>query len=96
MIGCQRKMVRCLAFCKVCIFHFPKLTATRSSNKNLLSSNKSLYFRIYMFEETDICRAVPHALVRASCMYINRKVIAFLDVYQAGAAEHILFEGGLN
>jgi hypothetical protein len=26
--------------------------------------------------------------------YINRKVIAFLDVYQAGAAEHILFGGG--
>ena len=29
-----------------------------------------------------MARAVPHALVRASCMYINMKVIACPDVYQ--------------
>ena len=30
-----------------------------------------------------MARAVPHALVEAICIYINTKVIACLDVYQA-------------
>jgi hypothetical protein len=35
-----------------------------------------------------MARAVPHALVMASRMYVNTKVVACLHVYQAALMRH--------